>query len=252
MAHRSSGLVFLHLVVAATTCTYGGQKASVAHGATASDQDAAAFGVGVSFEKWTLDTLESDVLDDTGATVDRVDIGDVDRERLKLRGWYGTANVSVFLDVLQETFFDDFDLAGVGIGVQGAPVLGGSETLRWYLPFELGLSYEAGEADVTVVDLSGIPIGTTTQKVDLLEGSARIGIGAEWRGWRPSAGVYASHIFHGTFETSGAPGTGELHGSYFGELVALDYRFGRVPLTARVEGRFGDMTGISASIAWRF
>ncbi len=138
-----------------------------------------------------LDQLELD-LDGTTTTAD---LFDLDRRRVELRFGFGHERSRGRFFVFGESFGDDvaaqlsssdeLDVAGIGGGMSGAPYIGRGSAdpyaPRFVIPYEWDIAAAYGDEDDSIT-------------VGYAELRASVGIGIEWNGIRPHAGVNLSAI----------------------------------------------------------
>lgn len=186
-----------------------------------------------------LDEIELD-LDDTTATLD---IFDLDRKRVELRLGGGPERARGRFFFFGESFGDDvstqlqssdeLDVVGIGGGMTGAPLLGSgeydAEKPYLVLPYEWDISVAYGDEDDSF-------------SVGYAEVRASVGLGVEWFGLRPHAGVDISAIAGGiNHDTSSALDDASFSGFNAGLYGEVRFNPPGTPLLMRLRGVTGDI-----------
>lgn len=177
---------------------------------------------------------------------------DTERTRQGFRADFGNRAAGGFFQLFAEEFrapllsVGELDNYGIGGGVVGAPVVGGSGRVEFVVPYRF-------EVDLVVGGESG---GSPDEDIGYLEAMFDLGFGARVFGLQASSGLQLRSI-GGRFDSDdpAAPaGTAQsdFDGTNVGAYVELLYKHDRVPLMARVRGLAGDIRGLELSFGFAF
>jgi hypothetical protein len=173
---------------------------------------------------------------------------DVDRRRTGVRAAYGIEYVEGYLEVFRmDHLGDDVDFdTGVGLGVQAEINLHrfNNDTILFF-PYRAGIVAAGGEDD-----FAGMKADFAT-----IEFLSEVGIGVDYRGFRPSIGVMHKRL-KGGIDFEGEPDDGDsldaIDGKYLAGYLELAYRSPKGPFQVAVRGLSGDEEGLYASVGVGF
>jgi len=157
----------------------------------------------LSFQSWEFDELTSDVIDvTTGAVLGEVDIEDVERDLLRIRYRFGSTDIGIHVDLFSEEFTVpsflsdvDFDLFGLGVGIDGRPVVAPFEKGGIFVDYLLNTSFHYGDGDVPLIDQSGNVVGRIDQDIYYGEVIPQFGVGFTRNGFEAAAGYVGSFLY---------------------------------------------------------
>ncbi len=194
--------------------------------------------------------------------IDRLSINDpgylqetrlnVDRERTGVRFTYGVEYVQGYAELFSgELLGSSEEYGGLAIGAMAEVTLHKFDNgASLFLPYKIGLNLGGGEGD----------FGSERIDFATLETVADLGIGVEFRGWRPSLGVTSRHL-RGLLEFNGEkqPDEGydendfnDLEADTVAGYVELAYRAPVSPLQVSVRVLSGEETGLYFGTSFLF
>lgn len=173
---------------------------------------------------------------------------DVDRRRTGVRAAYGIEYIEGYLEVFALDYLgDDVDFdGGVGLGVQAEIDLHRFDNgATLFLPYQAGIAIAGGEDD----------FGGSKADFATFELSSSLGIGLDYRGFRPSMGVMHKRL-RGGIDFAGEPDNGDdldaIDGEFLAGYVELAYHAPTNPFQVAVRGLGGEEQGVYASIGLGF
>jgi hypothetical protein len=198
-----------------------------------------------------LGEVTSDVVVSGLGVVGEVDVPDLPQERVGVRTGVRSPWSEWHLQFFAEEFGEALDLFGFGYGASGLAPFGAGEGPRFGLLWGTDVALVAGGGDVAVVDLgSGQVVGELRQDLVYLDVDLALGLGIDFDGLRPSAGI-AANLLTGWFDTEEV-GDGTLSGANVGPFLGLEYAAPDTPVVARLRLGFGDVDALSLGLGIQF
>jgi hypothetical protein len=159
-----------------------------------------------------------------GSSVDPGKERSRDRDRTGARVTWAHREIQSFAQLYHVSWPDAadannrFEGVGLGVGFRGTPIIsyapGG---VHWILPWEAGMNIESAE------DTSSNPSGGS---FDPFEYAVQLGVGIDWRGFRPTVGMAYSRIV-GTYHPDGGSSSDDdqqIRAGSLGFYGELEYR----------------------------
>lgn len=173
---------------------------------------------------------------------------DVTRERTGVRFAFGGEASRGYFQLFAEDFDEFFDTYGIGGGVIGTPRVNGSDaSVGFLIPYRAGLSIAAGTEETAGVD----------ELLVYAELQVEVGVGLDWHGLRPSAGIQLSSlggvdVLDEDLDGDGDDDEATLTGTNFGGFVELYYKHPDFPVYARARAGGGDYDAseLAIGVAW--
>lgn len=204
------------------------------------------FDVSLYYSDVELGSIDSDVTVSGGGTIGTVEIRDVDRQRIGAQFGFGDG----YFRLYSEDFLDTFDLFGLGIGARGThPISGRPDETQFLFEYEAAVDVSIGDGDVPIVDGSGHVIGSINEDVWYADFEGKLGAGAGFHHVTVTGGLAFSFLF-GTYDSDFSEG--DFDGTNLGFYVGAGYRPVDLPITARIDGHLGDISGIALTVGFAF
>jgi hypothetical protein len=172
---------------------------------------------------------------------------DVEKNRVGLRFAFGGNGARGYVQFFSEEMVsllpgllpDEFDLVGLGGGIQGAPSIADlGENASLVLPYRVGISLAVGIEEFRGFD----------EELAYLDTELEFGFGARFLGFQPSAGLYLDTLV-GVYESDDPTNPSHLDtattvtGTHVGGYGELFYKHDEFPVFAYVRAVFGEVSG---------
>jgi hypothetical protein len=183
-----------------------------------------------------------------------VDVSEVEREMLRLRYQGGIAQVGYHIDLFYEelqidgprittgpdfTLSDDVELFGLGVGALGRFDFFQQAAVSTVLEYDLGVSFHQGKGEGIIEELN------------YFEAQLQAGIGLSIHGVTLSAGAMGSY-WAGNLNLDASVTGEELEADNLGGYASVSWNPSSLPLAGRLQAHFGNVSGIQATIQFRF